>query len=257
MGADRTMALSFSLVVPTVYGQMIVNRHDINQTNALFKTGRSIDHVEIALLSQILGGLAGLGGELTFLDVGANFGTFSLALAPLVGPGGKVHAFEPQRILFNMLAGTMALNSLTNVHCHHVAVGDRVGEIEVPQFNYHQPLNFGSIEFGPSQRERLTQERGNDPARFETVALTTLDRFAFPRVDLLKIDAEGMEHQVLTGAAATIERCRPVMFVEHTKAGTEALRHRLQCLNYQVHEAGPNFLCIPAELAARMKVCGR
>ncbi len=37
MGADRTIALPFSLVVSTVYGQMIVNRHDINQTNALFR----------------------------------------------------------------------------------------------------------------------------------------------------------------------------------------------------------------------------
>ena len=254
MGADRTIALPFSLVVSTVYGQMIVNRHDINQTNALFKTGRSIDHVEIALLSQILGGL---GDGLTFIDVGANFGTFSLALAPLVGPGGRIHAFEPQRVLFNMLAGTMALNSLTNVYCHNVAVGDRIGEIEVPQFDYHRPLNFGSIEFGPRQREPLTQERGCDPARFETVPLTTLDRFAFPRADLIKIDAEGMEHQVLSGAAATIERCRPVMFVEHTKAGTEALRHRIQCLDYQVHEAGPNFLCVPSELAGRMRVGGR
>ncbi|MEI6559303.1 MAG: FkbM family methyltransferase [Rhodospirillaceae bacterium] len=254
MDAERPSQVPFSLVVPTIYGQVIVNRHDINQTNALFKTGRSIDHAEILLLSQIL---AGLGANLTFIDVGANFGTFSLALAPRVGPAGRVHAFEPQRILFNMLAGTIALNSVTNVHCHHLAVGDREGEIEVPQFDYHRPLNFGSVEFGPRQREPLSQERGNDPARLETVGLTTLDRFAFPRVDLIKIDAEGMEHQVLSGAALTIERCRPVLFVEHTKAGTEALRHRLQCLTYQVHECGPNFLGIPGELASRMTVRGR
>ena len=177
--------IPFSITLPTAYGQMIVNRNDINQSNALFKTGRAIDHDEIMLLSQILGSL---GTELTVVDIGANFGTYSLGLASAVGSKGRVHAFEPQRIIFNMLAGSVALNSLTNVYCYNQAVGSTIGSIEIPQFDYFQPLNFGSVEFGQAQREPLSQRRQYDGVS-DRVPLTTIDHFAFDRVDLIKIDA--------------------------------------------------------------------
>ena len=62
----------FTTIVPTVYGQMMLNRYDINQTTALFKTGKAIDHDEIALLTRVL---RMLGPNPTVLDIGANFGT--------------------------------------------------------------------------------------------------------------------------------------------------------------------------------------
>jgi FkbM family methyltransferase len=195
-----------------------------------------------------------LGTDLTVLDVGANFGTFSLALARVVGPRGKVHAFEPQRIIFNMLAGSVALNSLTNVYCHHLALGDREGKVEIPQFDYSQPLNFGSIEFTPQQNEPLHQQRGKDASRAEYVPLTTIDRLGFDRVHLVKIDAEGMEMQVLQGAADTIRRCRPVLYLEYLKGDKAALHQHVASLQYLIHENGLNFLCIPTELSARIHV---
>lgn len=241
----------FTIILPTAYGQMLVNRHDINQTNALFKTGQAIDHGEIVLLAQVL---QLLGTDLTVLDVGANFGTYTLALARCVGPRGKVHAFEPQRIIFQMLAGSVALNSLTHVFCHHLALGDREGRLEIPQFDYTQPLNFGSIEFTAEQREPLTQPRQHDPHRIEYVPLTTLDRFEFPQVHLIKIDAEGMEMQVLEGAMATLRRCRPVLYLEFLKSDKAALQQHVTALDYAVHENGINFLCIPSELKDRIQI---
>lgn len=241
----------FAVIVPTAYGQMIVNRHDINQTNALFKTGKAVDHAEIDLLTQIL---RGWGRDLTVLDIGANFGTYALALAQAAGTGGKVHAFEPQRILFNMLAGSIALNGIMNVHCHNMAVGDRNGTIPLPQFDYDRPLNFGSIELGPVQRERLSQERRYDPERVEEVPLTTIDRFAFSRVGLIKIDVEGMEMAVLDGAMETIGRWRPVLFVEFLKNDAVTLRQRLEGMSYDVHAVSMNYLCIPREQAGRLEI---
>ncbi len=241
----------FTVVVPTVYGQMLVNRHDINQTNALFKTGVSIDHNEIVMLAQIL---QLLGTGLTVLDVGANFGTFAIALSRVVGPNGQVHAFEPQRLIYNMLIGSVALNSLTNVYGHNVAVGDREDRIEIPQFDYNHPLNFGSIEFAPEQGEKLTQTRGHDPAKVEYVPLTTIDRFEFPKVHLIKVDAEGMELQVLGGALQTIRRCRPVLYAEYAKGDREALRRAILKLDYVVHENAMNYLCIPVELSNDIQI---
>lgn len=241
----------FAVVVPTLYGPMIVNRHDINQTNALFKTGRANDHAEIDLLAQIL---RRWGTDLTVLDVGANFGTYSLALVDAIGDGGKIHAFEAQRNLFNMLAGSVALNGHTNIHCHNMAVGDREGTIPLPQFDYDQPLNFGSVELGPVQSEPLSQERRNDPARAEEVPLTTIDRFAFQRVGLIKIDVEGMEMAVLDGAEDTIRRCRPLLYVEFLKSDAAALRRRLEGLDYTVQVIAMNYLCIPREDAGRITI---
>lgn len=239
------MKIPFSIIVPTVYGQMIVNRNDINQTNALLKTGRAIDHDEIMLLSRIL---ALLDPHATVIDVGANFGTYALGLAPAVGPLGKIHAFEPQRIIFNMLAGSIALNSLTNVYCHNLAIGRHEGSIEIPQFDYSMPLNFGSIEFGAEQHEQLTQNRMHDPERVEHVPVVTIDSFAFKRVDLMKIDAEGMELEVLAGACDTIQRCRPVLYVELVKVDRSLLRGKIAGHNYSIHQNGINYLCIPAEM---------
>lgn len=245
--------LSFTLIVPTVYGQMLVNRNDINQTNALFKTGQAIDHSEIELLAAILG-LAP--PDPIVVDVGANIGTYTLRLAAVAGPRGRVHCFEPQRILCNMIAGSTVLNGLTNVICHTMAVGAHEGALEVPQFDYHRPLNFGSVEFGPEQREPLDQPRGHDPLLREFVPVTTLDRFGFGRLDLVKIDAEGMENEVLEGATETLKRCRPVLYVEFQKSDYAALKTRLQGLGYTLYPVQMNFLCVPAELSQRFTVRG-
>jgi FkbM family methyltransferase len=78
-------------------------------------------------------------------------------------------------------------------------------------------MNFGSVEFTGEQSEKLVQDRGHDPAKAEFVPLTTIDRFEFPRADLMKIDVEGMELQVLEGSTQTIRRCRPVLFVETSR----------------------------------------
>lgn len=241
----------FSIVLPTAYGQMIVNRNDINQTDALLKTGRSCDDHEIASLERILAALA---ADPVVVDIGANFGCFSLALSRIAGPNGKVHAFEAQRIIFNMLCGSVALNAITNVHCYNVAIGDHEGTVEIPQFDYARPLNFGSVEFGGTQREPLHQARGTDPRRAEYVQVATLDSFGFDRLDLLKIDTEGMELAVLAGAEKTIRRCKPVIFAEYLKVDRPLLRQAIKRHGYDLYRLDANYLCIPRELRNRTAI---
>ena len=251
---NNTSQIPFTIILPTAYGQMLVNRYDINQTNPLIKSGQAVDHAEIMLLVQIL---QLLGTNLTVVDVGANVGTFALALARCVGAQGKVHAFEPQRIIFQMLAGSVALNSLTNVYCHHLALGECEGRLEIPQFDYSQPLNFGSIEFTAEQVEKLEQTRRHDPQNIEYVSLTTLDRFEFDPVHLIKIDAEGMEMRILEGAIGTLRRCRPVLYVEFLKSDKAAIQQFVAALDYAIYENGFCFLCIPAELKNKIQVTPR
>lgn len=243
---------SFSLCVSTLYGPMLINRFDINQTNSLIKTARAIDHAEISILAQLLG-LFPEGR--VFVDVGANFGTYTLGLARSVGPMGKVVSFEAQRILSYMLAGSIAMNGFTNVFCHNYAIGKERGKIEIPQFDYNKPLNFGSIEFGGSQRERLDQERQQSAEKVEYVEMFPLDAFGFARVDILKIDVEGMEADVLLGATETLRRCRPILYVEHAKSDSQALTGMIGSQGYDIHPIQQmNLLCVPVERRHQVRV---
>jgi FkbM family methyltransferase len=246
---NQPPSFPFAIIVPTIYGNMIVNRHDIDQTNALIKTGGAVDHPTIVYLARLLR----LGEKNpTFIDIGANIGTYSLALAHFVGRGGEVHAFEAQRIVFNMLAGTMALNGFTHVHCYNMAVGAEQGMLEVPQFDYNRELNFGSIEFGHKQIEPLSQARGQDPSRAEFVPVTPLDLFEFARADLIKIDVEGMEESVLEGAQKTIAACRPILYVEFGKSDKEKLAQRIIGMDYEIHQMENDFLCVPKEAMSKL-----
>jgi FkbM family methyltransferase len=167
-------------------------------------------------------------------------------LAALATPALHV---EAQRILFNMIAGSVALNGYSNIFCHHIAVGEEAGAIEIPQFDYNQAMNFGSVEFGEQQRERLSQERGSDPDKQEFVEMRTLDSFNFPKVDILKVDVEGMEPQVLRGADALIDAHRPLMLVEHLKSDSRSLADQIVAKDYRLYALSDDFICIPNEMA--------
>jgi FkbM family methyltransferase len=144
------------------------------------------------------------------LDIGANFGSHTIPLAQFVGPGGAVYAFEPQRILFQILCGNVALNEIGNVRALPVALGRAAGRTKVPALDYRGANNFGGIPLGAAEGE--------------DVAVVALDQVELPKARLIKIDVEGMELDVLAGARATLARCRPILYVENDRADkSEAL----------------------------------
>ena len=140
----------------------------------------------------------------TVIDVGANIGTHAVAFGNMVGPTGTVHAFEPQRRLFGMLAGNVALNSLECVVCHLAAVGDQMGEIVLP------PLPSPDMHFNFSAVSLMQGDKTGDK-----VPLVTLDSLNLTKCAAMKIDVEGMETMVLNGARQTIERCQPLLYLEN------------------------------------------
>ena len=128
---------------------MILHRFDDAQGSPGFRGGLAMAHPEILLLSRVL---QSRGTDTVFVDIGANVGNFSIALARVVGPRGQVHSFEPQRIIFNMLAGSVALNCLLNVHCHNLALGDHEGQVEIPQYDY-RAVPSGAVRRVPQGRQ--------------------------------------------------------------------------------------------------------
>lgn len=181
-------------MVPTQHGRMLVPQNDVYVGRALVENG-VFSPDEFAAWAPYLpdGGVV--------LDVGANIGGHTFAFAEAVGPTGRVIACEPQRMLFAMLCGSQALIGAKQVWPRWCACGAEPGVVFVPDLDYDAQNNFGGLP--------LADQRAGDP-----VACVPIDAWDLDRLDFLKVDVEGMELSVLTGAEQTIQRCRPVIAVE-------------------------------------------
>ncbi len=156
------------------------------------------------------------------LDIGASIGVHSIPLAQMVGPAGVVVAFEPQAALHQILDANLRLNNIPNVLTYAMALGDREGECPFPVLDYSQALDFGAIGVD-------TVEEG------EAVPMGRLDDFNLERVDFIKIDVEGFESKVLSGAAKTIAKCRPIMYIKNDRIEKSAeLIQRLFDMGYRL-----------------------
>jgi FkbM family methyltransferase len=165
------------------------------------------------------------------VDVGANNGNFAVEFSHLVGDNGKVHSFEPQRIIYYQLCTNVFINGLDNVYCHNVAIGDKKGIVYLEEPNYmnKEPVNFGDV--------RIKKAKENNVI----VDLKRLDDYHFDDVVFIKIDVQGYELLVLDGALSTIERHRPYIFIEFEdhllkeNGSSEAmLKEKIESLGYYV-----------------------
>ena len=178
-------------------GPLLYNRHDVYVGGSIMKYGE-FSAGEQALFAQVV-----RPGEVV-VEVGANIGAHTVELSRLVGSDGEVHAFEPQRIVFQALCANLALNQCSNVWARQMAVGSESASILVPALEPTVRANFGGVSmFGVGHGE--------------PVAMVTLDAFDLPACHFLKVDVEGMEVEVLRGAQNTIATYRPLMYVENDR----------------------------------------
>ena len=128
------------------------------------------------------------------LDLGANMGTYMLAMSALA-PRGLVWAFEPDPVLYGNLCRTIEANDIRNAFLYQTVVGiDNIRGEFVEDTEWRS-----SSHFMP----------GGGPC-----AARSIDSYNLDRVDLIKIDIEGSELDALAGAAETIERCNPLVLME-------------------------------------------
>ena len=135
----------------------------------------------------------------TVLDIGANIGAFTVPLAKLVGGSGRVIAFEPYRINYQMLNANIALNGHRNVWAHQVGVGSRQTtakgqQLPFEQLSEQQVFNFGGMSIYPvddvdrMQQMAAEQVQADDSELFQ---VHTIDSYNMQRVDFMKIDVQG------------------------------------------------------------------
>ena len=201
-----------NLLVSTDQGTMIVNRWD-SDTNGVGHSQWLMDHGNVSTIEAdtCIRALEGIPQPRIF-DIGANIGTFTTWMAA-VFPGGRVYSFEPQRAVFQMLTGNVAINNLYNVYTYNMGLGAEDTYIEFQEPNYFKHCDFGTFTLNTTEYVERTDDT-------MVVEIRTVDSFMstyqIDRVDLLKIDVEGMDLDVLRGAHNTIRKFLPKIFIEHS-----------------------------------------
>ncbi|MEB3356503.1 MAG: FkbM family methyltransferase [Synechococcales bacterium] len=143
----------------------------------------------------------------SFIDVGANHGSFSIVASKLVGSRGSVTAIEPQPRLARAVEKSLALNALGRFQVYPVAVGAFDGEIEllVPQGS--------SGAAGIYSDHSAVQAHATLPVairKFDTL----LDWRSLPGQVVVKLDIEGSELAFLAGAQAMLTTLKPRLILE-------------------------------------------
>lgn len=144
-------------------------------------------------------------GDVVF-DVGANIGEISLNMARIVGEKGRVFAFEPYRETFKKLKQNCELNTFSNIELIEKGLADGKGIAHMVNIDKHN-----------SGMNRVTSgSRASDSAA--TIETISLDEFVknhkIDKIDLIKIDVEGFEIKVLSGAKKSLQEFRPKLFIE-------------------------------------------
>jgi FkbM family methyltransferase len=242
------------VLVSTEHGTMIVNRNDWNKVpEGFYGVGYQLlnngvyERSEVDLIKTILSERRKqVGDGIVALDCGANIGVHTIEMAGHMTGWGEVFAFEAQSRLYYALCGNIALNNVENVTAYWVALGNEVGYIDIPVLDYNKPASFGSLELRQRPKtEFIGQSVSYMPKACMPVAMSRISNYNWQRIDFIKLDVEGMELDVLEGAAEAIRRFRPHMLIEWIKVDRTKLEAMLTGFDYDLIEYGMNLLATP------------
>lgn len=146
------------------------------------------------------------------LDVGASFGLFTIAAARIVGPSGRVFAFEPSQTTASALRRHLRWNGVAD---RVEIVGAVVGDASGWETFWEQEMSFVAslLERAARQEER----RFGSPVERRVVPAVTLDDFCRRlrlEPDVVKVDVEGAEARVLRGSQRLLRRRKASLFLE-------------------------------------------
>lgn len=232
------MSRTYTIVENARHGRFLVNPNDTYIGRALITYGEWSE-AEARLFAKLL-----RPGD-TVVEAGANIGSLTVPLSRIVGQAGSVIAFEPQRLVFQLLCANAALNDCWNVDTRQAAVGADSAHVSVDRIAPNSAKNFGSIQVNSNYSDSMGIDR---------VPMVSIDSLGLERLDFIKADVEGYEQAVIEGANETIARCRPAIFFEHNDLDNWHVPELLWSMGYdcylyatQLWDAQNHFRC-PADI---------
>jgi len=235
-------------LMETHHGKLIVNRFD--ELSPFWGVGSQImrrgyyDMPEINLTKLILiEHRNSFGDGVVAIDCGANIGVHTIEWAKLMTDWGYVYSFEAQEFVYYALCGSIALNNCFNVTAKNEAIGKQNSKIKVPKIDYSVNSSFGSVELHKKDNNEWIGQHINYNDTYD-VPLLTIDSMNLQRIDLLKVDVEGMEEDVFIGAYESLDRCKPTIYFEHSKSNIHSLHNFLTQKGYSIQYKGNNAIAI-------------
>ncbi len=158
-------------------------------------------------------------------DVGAHIGYFALLLAKLVGPGGKVIAFEPCPNNFRTLEENVRMNDCRNVVLEKRAVAATTGVMNLRSNDTNELTSRASLVYGQPMMD------------VETVSLDDYSSKFQERIRFVMMDVEGAEAAVLQGMRSVLRRDLPMLLIElhgfDSREQSHPALRELQSMDYQ------------------------
>ena len=165
----------------------------------------------------------------TVVDVGANIGTHTMALASLVGPRGRVVSIEPQRPMFMLMCANAIGNGYLQVEPFRAVAGKACHRMNYATVRYDEVSSFG----GYDTNLMAAMAPGQVSEALETVSIDYLSCY---KAKLIKIDVEGSECNVIWGAEKTLKLARPVLYVENDRVeNSRELIELLRMFDYKLY----------------------
>lgn len=177
----------------------------------------------------------------TIYDVGAHIGYSSMSFAKLVGPTGKVFAFEPN--IFNkerfelILSKNRDLSSIIRIF--DVAISDKIGEETfIFNDNVDNSKSSGSFIEGANtffEKNFYEKSMGFKRVNVKTVTLDSLETIGIiDKPTLIKIDIEGAEYLAINGGLEILTKYKPILLIEiHSIFNMYKVYECLNRLNYK------------------------
>ena len=176
--------------------KMYVSLSDTAVGLTIYRTKSYEPHVTKAITEKLKSGMV-------FVDIGANIGYFSLLAANLIGPDGKVLAFEPYQYNVKLLYLNARINGFENIEINPCALADKRS-----LFAYDNMASNGVISELNADLDTLLSTT--------LVSSVTIDEVLqnANRMDIIKIDVEGAEYLALSGGNKLLKRHRPIIYSE-------------------------------------------
>jgi FkbM family methyltransferase len=193
-------------------------RFNAGCSNAGFVLGTTEAGLQEALRALLSPGM-------TLYDVGANVGFISVIGARLVGPGGRVEAYEPVPENVRWLRHNVALNEFTQIFVHEIALGRSDGCTE---FHLGDDSNWGSLVPNADRKTKI---------EVKVRSLDSVVEHGAPAPDVMKVDIEGGEVEMLSGSVNTLRKARPIIILD-LHGTNAAVADVLEPLDYDLHVFG-------------------
>ncbi|MCZ2356577.1 MAG: FkbM family methyltransferase [Bacteroidia bacterium] len=173
------------------------------------------------------------------LDIGTNIGTTLLRFADRVGSNGYVYGFEPDVINYKSCFKNISLNNFSNIEVNNIGLGD---SNNVFLLVVDTPTNRGGnrIVIGNTTNKESIEIKVQKLDDW----ITSKD---ISKINVIKIDVEGFEFKVLKGGIETIQKFKPIMFIELDDNNLKAVGNSakelialVESLNYSIINAENN-----------------